>query len=259
MKGMFIFIKKELIESVKTYRILVLAAVLLLFAISSPPLAKFTPQLLNAVLGSDAAAMGLDIFIPDPVFTDAYLQFFKNVTQIPVPILIFIVSALIAGERSKGTYIIPLSKGLKRSELVVAKYVTVSAIWSVLYLLGVAIAMLYTVVLFPEAEVSGFFVASLMLLINTYVVIAIALFCSTIAKSTVSATMFAFLMWCAFSGTSFIPKVKNISPVYLSDNSMAIIHKAVGISDFIPALICSVVLIAVLLSASVLHFNRQEI
>lgn len=74
MKQTILFTGKELKELWKTYKFLILCAVLLLFGMSSPLLAKLTPELFSQIdLG-----LGTPLQLPDATFLEAYAQFFKT-------------------------------------------------------------------------------------------------------------------------------------------------------------------------------------
>ena len=64
MNGFIAFTKKELTESVRSYRLLIMLAVFAIFGFLGPLTAKFTPQLLAAF------APQLDMNMPEPVALD---------------------------------------------------------------------------------------------------------------------------------------------------------------------------------------------
>ena len=49
MKGFAAFFKKEWLENLHNHRLLILAALFLIFGITNAPLAKYTPELLAAL------------------------------------------------------------------------------------------------------------------------------------------------------------------------------------------------------------------
>lgn len=260
MKNFIIFTRKELVESWKTYRTVVLGAVLLLFAISSPLLAKYTPQLLNSLMSSeDMAAAGLNFVMPEPTYMDSFAQFYKNITQIPFPVVVFIAASLIAGERTRGTYIIPFSQGLGRGTMITAKFAGISIVWTICYFLSVLVSIGYTAVLFEGAHYGEYMLGCTAIWIYSEVMIAVALLCSALLKNTLISTIVAFVAWFALMGTAFIPKINEVTPAYLSNVFGEIITKSKSFSDLIPAVICSVVVAAAALVGSQLLFKRQEI
>ena len=135
MKQTILFTGKELKELWKTYKFLILCAVLLLFGMSSPLLAKLTPELFSQIdLG-----LGTPLQLPDATFLDAYVQFFKNMTQICLIVLVLVLSGTIPHELKSGTAMLMLSKGLSRHGFILSKYTASLLCWSVSYALSAAV------------------------------------------------------------------------------------------------------------------------
>ena len=87
MSGLGAFLRKELTEIVRTWRIWVIPGMLVFFGITSPIIAALTPALVHSMASSQP---GVVIRIPQPTALDAYAQFLKNLDQF---ILIAIVHA----------------------------------------------------------------------------------------------------------------------------------------------------------------------
>lgn len=119
MKGFSVFFVKELQEIAHTWRGKVLLGVVLLFALTSAPLALLTPALLESFV---PAGSGMTITLPDPTYLDAYMQWIKNVEQIVMMTLIIASGGLIAGELAANTAAMVLSKPLSRSAFVLSKF-----------------------------------------------------------------------------------------------------------------------------------------
>ena len=73
--------RKEMLEQGRTYRFLIVAAVLVAFGLSSPALAKFTPEMLKAIPGVPGDIQSL---FPTPTVADAVGQYIKNMVQFGV-------------------------------------------------------------------------------------------------------------------------------------------------------------------------------
>jgi ABC-2 type transport system permease protein len=138
VRGFLEFARKEMFEIVRTWRIWVLPGMLLFFALSGPLMAKYTPEILKAVGGSDMAA--LVKAMPKPSYVDAYGQWIKNLTQIGLFAIIIIYGGLISAERKNGTAILVLTKPLSRTAYVVAK----AAVHCVFLVLAVGISTVAT-------------------------------------------------------------------------------------------------------------------
>ena len=69
--------RKEMLELVRTKRLLIALVVPVLFGMTSPLLAKMVPQIMTLVPGGEQIAL----LIPAPTINDAIAQYIKNVTQ----------------------------------------------------------------------------------------------------------------------------------------------------------------------------------
>ena len=146
MNSFIFFTYKELSEQVKTYKGLVIAVVLLIFGMTSPLLAKLTPDMLKM------AGLGASLQIPAPTYLDAYAQFFKNIGQMVLIVLMFVYAGSISGEVTKGTAALMLTKRLSRGGFVLAKFLSAVAVWTVSYAVSAAVCIFYTVYLFPAGN-----------------------------------------------------------------------------------------------------------
>lgn len=143
MRGFAAFAHKELLGLLRSYRALILLAVLLLFGMMSPLFAKLTPQILKSFSGS-----GVTITLPPVTMTDAWAQFFKNIGQMGLIVLLLLFGTSLPQEIAGGTLLIPLSKGLSRGAVVLAKYGAALLCWTVGYALAAFVCCGYTQMLF---------------------------------------------------------------------------------------------------------------
>ncbi len=151
MRGFTQFLRKELTETFRTWRIWVLPGLLLFFALTSPVIAKMTPQLLESVASGQE---GLQITIPEPTYLDSYSQWVKNLQQLVAIALLLTTGGIIAGERSSGTAVLVLTKPVSRSAFVIAKYLSHALLVIVSTLVGAFACWGTTYAVFGEAPVS---------------------------------------------------------------------------------------------------------
>lgn len=150
MNGYWAFVKKEFLEYARTYKLLILGLVFLLFGLMNPLTAKFTPDLLGVL-----APEGLQITLPEPTALDAWAQFFKNVSQIGLIVLVVLFSGMLATEFAKGTLVQMLTKGLSRSAVLLAKWTGAAVLWTGAYGLCFAVTGLYTLYFWREGVATG--------------------------------------------------------------------------------------------------------
>ena len=121
MSGLDAFLRKELSEIRRTWRIWVIPGMLVFFGITSPIIAALTPALVQSMAASQP---GVVIQLPPPTARDAYGQFLKNLDQFVLIAVVITGAAVVSGERSSGTAILALTKPLSRGAFVVAKIVS---------------------------------------------------------------------------------------------------------------------------------------
>ncbi|RAN76686.1 hypothetical protein B5P43_21930 [Bacillus sp. SRB_336] len=131
MRTALMLARKEDLEILRTWRLYVLPSIMLLFAVTGPLLAKFTPQLLTAVAGDQLGSLHL----PEPTVFDSYGQWIKNLSQIVLFALIIMYGGIVSSERRSGTAVLVLTKPVSR-----AVFVLVKAVVHSLYLMVVLLA-----------------------------------------------------------------------------------------------------------------------
>ena len=150
MRAYLAFTKKELFEFTKTYKLLLLVTVFLIFAFMNPVVAKFTPDLMELLMEE-----GIKISLPEPTIFDSWSQFFKNTTQMGLIVLVIIFSGLISNELSKGTLINMLTKGLSRKTVVLSKFTSSTLVWTLAYFLSALVTFLYSMLFWKDTQVEN--------------------------------------------------------------------------------------------------------
>jgi len=145
MTGLGAFLRKELTEIVRTWRIWVIPGMLVFFGITSPIIAALTPALVQSMTASQP---GVVIRIPPPTALDAYAQFLKNLDQFILIAIVITAAGAISGERSSGTAILALTKPLSRGAFVVAKILSQVMVLVAATALGTAVCFAVTAVVF---------------------------------------------------------------------------------------------------------------
>ena len=110
MKSLFAFMKKEILEQIRTGKIILLGLLFVLFGIMNPAIAKLTPWILESVADTMESS-GMVITSVTITAMDSWTQFFKN---IPIGLIAFVLieSSILTKEYSSGTLILSLTKGL---------------------------------------------------------------------------------------------------------------------------------------------------
>jgi len=178
--GFRAFLRKELFEIARTWRIWVLPLLVLVFALTSPVLALFIPELVASIAGSEP---GVEIRLPEPLAVDGYEQFLKNLNQIVLIAIIVTGAGAVSGERRAGTAGLVLTKPLSRAAFVAAKIVSQSTLIVVTTAAGAGICIAMTALCFGASPVAAFLAAVGLWLVYALLMVVIMTFVSTLFRA----------------------------------------------------------------------------
>lgn len=255
MNGFGAFLHKELREIFKTWRIWVLPAIVLFFAISGPPLAKVTPQLLGSLMSEQQT--GIVIQLPAPTYADAYLQWTKNLSQIVLFAVIIMFGGAISAEKRSGTAILVLTKPLSRSAFVLAKFVSQTALLVVTVVAGAAMTWGLTYAVFGEAPLAPLAEATGAWLALGVLFSAVMLVLSTAFDSQAGAAGVGFGAFILLTISTLWKAALDYTPAALIGAPTDLITGKAG--ELTWPLVSAFVLAAVLVAAAVLVFRRREL
>lgn len=181
--SVFIAFRKEWLELIRSYRLLVVAIVLVFFGLTSPLLAKFTPELITLLPGGE----DISKLIPTPTVWDAVAQYVKNMGQFGIILALLLTMGAVAQEKDKGTAAMMLVKPLPRGAFLASKFVAQSAMFAITLVAAGIACYYYTLLLFEAMDVLHWLILNALLLLYVLVFVAITLFCSTLTKSQAAA------------------------------------------------------------------------
>ena len=142
-----VFARKEFSEILRTWRIWVVPGIVLFFAITGPLVARYTPELIGAVAGSQAGGLKF----PTPTYTDSYLQWVKNLSQIVLITVVIVYGSLVSGEVRSGTAVLVLTKPLSRYAFIAVKAVVQGLFLAAIVTVGALVTWGLTWVIFGAA------------------------------------------------------------------------------------------------------------
>ena len=254
MKGFTAYIKKEFLEQLRGYKLLILFSILILFGMTSPLFAKMMPELLKSLPGS-----GITIKLPQITTSDAWAQFFKNVSQIGVIALILLFGTSLPQEINHGTLIIPLSKGLSRSAVILVKYLTSFLDWTVGYVISALICCGYTQYLFGAFTVPHLAFSLFCLWIFGDFLLAFVLFAGTITTGNYGGLLLDLVFLGLLLALNAFPTLQKWNPVSLASQNASMLIKSNLPSDFVPTIWITIFVTAVCLPLSVLAFQKKRL
>jgi len=254
MREFTVLIRKELKEQMRTKKVLILAIIFLFVAIASPIIAKLTPELLKNI-----STPGLTINLPDPTYKDSLDQFIKNISQIGLLVLVFVVAGTVSDEKARKTLEIVLTKPVSRAKFIAAKFASNFLSISVIFLAASALFYTYTVTTFEAFSVINFSLMAAIVLLYVLMITAVTILASTLVRNSIVAGGIGFISFILF-GTVFslVGSIKPYSPNLIFSNYKDVV--ASGWSQDLAwplAVIMFVIVTAVFVA--VLFFRKQEI
>jgi len=254
MRAYLTFVKKEFIESLRTYKLIIMLTIFTLFGIMNPLVAKLTPELLKML-----ETEGMVISLPDPTAIDSFMQFFKNVGQMGVLVLVIIFAGIMANEFSRGTLVNILTKGLKRRTVILAKFTTSAIIWTLSYLLCLAVTYGYTAYFWDVTGLQNVFLAFSGLWLFGVLLISLLILGGTLFKTFSGSLLLCGGTVVVMMLLNIIPNVQKYNPAILLGDGTALLTNMVPTTNFLTPLIVCSVSVVVVITASIVVFDRKQI
>ena len=254
MSGFAPFLRKELAETLHTWRLWVLPGFVLFSAITAPILTYLTPLLIKR-FGS--GAQGIVITVGTPTATDAYISYLGNLGQLVALALVIAYGGIVSGELRGGQGALALAKPLSRTAYVLAKWLSQLLVLLAAAGLGAGVCVAVTTALFGAGPVwqtaagTALWTAFAAVLLGAMVLIS-AFMSSPIAASGVGVAVYAALAILGqFSGLS------RATPAGLLAAGTALLHGQTVY--WVLPLTTALAAMALCLAVAVWRFSRREI
>ncbi len=236
MKGLLPLLKKEFTEQLRTYKLVIIGGIFLLFAITTPLTLKYLPQLLEF-----AGTSGMEIVVPPPTAVESLVEYAGTIGQIGVLLAVLMAMGSIANERRHGTAVITLSKPVSRAAFVNAKLIANSLTFLVSLVVSSLVCYLYTVLLIEEANLMAFLGMNLIVALFLVFCLAVTVLFSSLFRSSLAAGGIALAALIGQAGLSAIPGIGDYFPGKLLNWGNVLL--AGGDTTYWPALIITAALI----------------
>lgn len=247
------FAAKEAREIARTWRIWVLPGIVLFFAVTGPVLAKYTPQLLGAVAGSQLQGLK----IPVPTYSDAYAQWVKNLSQIVLIAVVIVYGSLVSGEVRAGTAVLVLTKPLSRAAFIAVKATVHTSFVVALLAVGTVITWLLTRVFFGQAPPAPLWSSAGAFAVLSVVFMAVMTLLSVVVRSGAGAAGAGLGFYVLLSVASIWKPLGTYSPAALTvqPGALALGHHV----DPLWPVATSLAVAAAALAGAVWAFRRQDL
>lgn len=254
MNGFGPLLRKELLEQWRTRRLLVVAVVFVALGIGSPFLARYTPELIQALGG-----VPFEIEFPEPTTRDAVDQFLKNLGQVGILSAILLAMGSVATEKERGTAALLLSKPASRAAYLAAKLVAMTVTLTLGLVLASAIAYVYTALLFDTPGISGWAGMTALLLVSMLAYLALTFVGSALTRSAVAAAGIGIAGMIVLAIVAALPNLAPYLPAGISGAPARALATGTDPGPLIGPIAANVGLVAGLAVLAWLVFRNQEL
>lgn len=256
MKALRAFLRKELMEQVRSGRLLILGILFILFGIMNPAVAKLTPRLME-MLADSMTQIGMTVFPVTVTALDAWAQFFKN---IPMALIAFVLleSGVFTREYQTGTLVLSLTKGLDRPKVVIAKAAVLLALWTACYWLCAGITWGYSAYYWDNSAAQHLAFSTVCWWAFGVWVLALTVLFSTVSRANtgVLAGVGGAVLLCVLLG--MLPTAGKYLPTRLMDGT-ALIYGTAETGAYTAPLLVAAATAAACFAAGIPIFNRKQL
>ena len=261
MRNYRIFLRKEIIESLKTYKLLIMGAVFLFFGMAAPLTAMFTPEIIKWAMSTDPSLAGMDMsaLITEPSAFDSWMQFFSGyVGQMGLFVIVIVFSGMISSELSRGTLTIMLSKGLSRTTVVLSKLTNALLIWTFCYIMASLVAWAYTIYFFPGEDVPNLLLALFCLWLFGVFLLSLTIFMATLTKKGFVCMLLVGAVAITLMLINMIPQIAKYNPASLIELPITLTSDPSIPEHTLPVIIVAFVSSIAFTALAVVIFNRKK-
>jgi len=255
-----IVLRKELLESLRTFRLPIVAGLFLFTGLSSPVLARYLPEIIE-LAGGDQLGV---IDIPAPTPADAVSQLVKNLAQFGALAAILLAMGLVAAERDRGTAAFIMTKPVSRPTFLGAKLAGLTLVLLASTVVAVVAGWIYTAILFEPLPVVGWIWLTVLVTLWLLAFGSITFLGSVVTGSTLAAGGIGFVALLVLGIVSAIPGLDTFTPGGLLGPATELAANTATAADLgwanlgLP-MVSTIVLIAIAAALSAWSFSRQEL
>ena len=254
MRSFKAYFKKEILESVRTNKYLILFIGIVFWALLDPLMLKLLPLLMKNYLPPDIAVM-FSTFTRDTAFQ----TFLNDLFQIGTLFIAFTLMGLLSNEVSLKKLVFPYSRGANPAGVVLAKYIHYTVTISLFILIAFLTNYFYINRLFTDGILSiGIVLKSSLLYILYYsVLLSILLYLSSLLKRGIIAGITVLVLGYTLSIFNQFDAIRAYLPNYLLFKANEIGH--IFDNSLISTVIISFCIIILLVFLSILRMKKIDV
>lgn len=254
MNSFTAYVKKEVMEGIRSYKFLILSLGIIIFALLDPLMLKLLPNIL------ESQAPGLDLSeLTNYNQVGAIQSYMSNLFQILNLVLVLTLMGLLSEEIKNKTLIIPYSNKANITGIVLAKYIVYSIAIVIITFIGFSINYYYSKLLFPEEIISIVIVFKSSMIFSLYFLfnLSLLLVISSLFKKGILAAILSLSIIYLMPTIGIIEKAAKFTPYYLTEQANIL---AGNYSDFlINSILFTILYIIILISLTIYRMYKIEL
>ena len=257
MRSFLAFFKKELLESYRSGKLMILGMLFFAFGVMNPAVAKLTPWLME-IMSESLADSGMIVTSVTVDALTSWTQFFKNIPMAQIA-FILLYGGIFTKEYESGTLILLLSKGLARYKVVLSKAIFLLLVWTCGYWLCFCVTYVYNAYFWDNSIAVGLMPAVILWWLFGVFVVCLCVFFSVLSKNNAGVLLGTGSVVLLSSVLDFFPKIAKLTPTSLMTQAGALTVGAKEVSECTIAICLTALLSVACIAASIPIMNKKQL
>jgi len=254
MNGLAAFLRKELRETLYTWRIWVVPGFLVFSALSAPIVTYLMPTLVSR-LGS--AQEGFALTVPEPTAIEAYAEYLGNLGELTIFAILIAYGGIVSAELRSGTAALALAKPLSRPAFVLSKWLSQALVIATATVVATAACVAVTELLFGSGPASATVAASALWIAYALMILAVMVALSVTLRAPAAASGAGIGVYASLVVLAQFEVTSRWTPAGLPAAGVAWIRGEPA--SWGPALLATALVTGVCLGLALWRFARREI
>ena len=244
------YFKKEIMESKRQYKYIILAVGIIAFAILNPFMLKLLPKILEQQLKGDLSSL----FVSTP--KAAINDYIKSLFQIGTLFIIFTLGSNLNEEIYEEKLVFPYSKGSVPAGIVIAKITHYTIVVTILTFIGFLTCAYYGGILFQGEKVAllGILKSALLMSVYYFFNISLVTLFSSLVKKGVTAGFITVMITFLSAAFVNIPAIGKFMPYKLVEGA-----NSFTLENYLYTMVFLIIFSILFIIITIIKMNKVEV